>query len=916
MYQTLSHYRIIKKLGRGGMGEVYLAEDTRLRRKVALKLLAADVTRNEDRLQRFEQEAQAASALSHPNVAHIYEIGEAEGTHFIAMEYVEGQPLDQVIGGRPVGVALILDIAIQVVDALDEAHEQGITHRDIKSSNIMITPRGRAKVLDFGLAKLSRPFDSSGSASDSEIPTRMKTSPGTVLGTVSYMSPEQALGHEVDHRTDIFSFGVVLYEMATGRLPFTGETVTETIDLIVHAQPEAIARLNYAIPAELENIVKKALRKDRNERYQAIHDLLVDLRNLRGELDISERLEHSVAPGQRPPPSDAVAAQQTSSAEYIVSEIKHHKTGVAVITGAILLAVIAIGVGLYRFAGRNQSEPAAAGKTIASSNLKIARLTGSGKVQNAAVSPDGKYIVYAVKEGPQQSLWLRQVAVSSNVQVLAPAEAQFVGETFSPDGNFIYYVATDGNNPAGTLYQVPVLGGSPRKVLTGVSSPITFSPDATRVAFVRSEEPTTGEYILMIANVDGTNERRLAMRKGHEWFGFGGPGWSPDGKKIAVSAGSEIGDFRYFVMVVDVESGAQKEFSSKKFWKAGRVCWLADGTGMVIDGADQESYRTQIWLISHPGGEARQMTHDLNDYTGVSLTAGSKALVTVQNDFTDNIWVGPFDNPGQARQITSGKREGGLGLAWTPDGRIVYTSDVSGNIDIWIMNADGTNQKQLTDDPHPDGLQTVSPDGRSIVFVSLRAGDASLWRMDIDGRNLRQLTSGQEDLMPQISPDGRWVVFDSWRSGRKTLWKMPIDGGEPVPLTDKSTTNWSGISPDGKLIACHYQEQPDSPVKVLVMPFEGGQPLKIFDLPTRPGISGEWGNPVLWTSDGRAIMYLDMRGGTRNLWSQPLDGRKPVQLTNFTSNDIRRCALSRDGKQIAFTRETITSDVVLLSDFR
>jgi Tol biopolymer transport system component len=721
--------------------------------------------------------------------------------------------------------------------------------------------------------------------------------------------------------------------MATGHLPFTVETVTETIDRIAHAQPEAIARFNYDVPAELEVIIKKALRKDRDERYQRIHDLLVDLRNLRRDLDISERLEHFVTPGPGPaqapaaqltepaatsPPAmtGAVAPQRTSNAEYIGSEIKRHKKGAAVVLGATLLVVIVLGVGIFYFTSRNQS-PAAADKTIASSNMKIARLTASGKVQNAAISPDGKYIVYAVKEGAQQSLWLRQVAVVSSVQILAPAEVEYAGETFSPDGNFIYYVAKDSNNPAGTLYQAPVLGGSPRKILTEVTSPVTFSPDASHIAFVRIEEQTTGEYILMIANVDGTNERRLAVRKGHEWFaGYGGPGWSPDGKSIAVSAGTEIREAYFFVMVVDVESGAQQQLSPQKFWTYGRISWLADGSGMVMNGAGEQSYLDQIWLMSYPGGETRQITHDLNDYTGVSLTAGSKSMATVQNDITNNIWVAPLDKLDDAKQITSGKLDGRRGLAWTPDGKIVFTSAVSGNEDIWTMNADGTNQKQLTDDPHLDRMPAVSPDGRSIVFNSNRTGSQSLWRMDIDGGNLKQLTSGQTDLNPQISPDARWIVFDSWRSGRDTLWKMPIDGGEPVQLTDKFTY-WSGISPDGKLIACYYQEKPNSPVKLLVMSFEGGQPLKVFDLPTGPGIkTGDAGGFIVWTSDGRAVMYLDMRGGTRNLWRQPLDGRNPVRLTNFASNDVKWSVLSHDGKQIAFTRETITSDVVLLSDFR
>src|ERR1051325_5435407 len=234
------------------MGEVYLALDSQLDRPVALKILPAEIARDQQRLHRFLQESRAAAALSHPNIAHIYEIGEAEGAHFIAMEYVEGTPLDRKISGQPLNIAEILDIAIQIADALDEAHAKGIVHRDIKSSNIMITSRGRVKVLDFGLAKLATPAGVTDRTSDSELATRVKTSPGVVMGTVNYMSPEQALGREVDPRSDIFSFGVVLYEMATGRLPFTGDTVTETIDRIAHSQPEAIARLNYDVPAELE----------------------------------------------------------------------------------------------------------------------------------------------------------------------------------------------------------------------------------------------------------------------------------------------------------------------------------------------------------------------------------------------------------------------------------------------------------------------------------------------------------------------------------------------------------------------------------------------------------------------------------------------------------------------------------------
>jgi serine/threonine protein kinase/Tol biopolymer transport system component len=936
----LGRYEIRSKIGEGGMGEVYLARDTQLDRPIALKLLTADVARDPQRLHRFLQEARAASALSHANVAHIYEIGDSDGAHFIAMEFVEGEPLDKKIGGRPLDVAELLDIAIQIADALDEAHAKGITHRDIKSSNIMITSRGRVKVLDFGLAKLTLPAGVTDRTSDSELATRVKTSPGVVMGTVNYMSPEQALGREVDHRTDIFSFGVVLYEMATGRLPFTGNTVTETIDRIAHAQPEAIARLNYDIPAELEGVVRKTLRKDRDERYQAIHDVLVDLKELKRDVDMAAGLERSTPPASRstevatqtftqsgtgatsvPPESQtsAVPAHPTSSAEYVVGEIKRHKTVAilliaAVIVIGILVGVGAVGFGVYKFVVQRPAQTITKPAAL-SSNMKISLLTANGKTTEAAISPDGKYFVYVVQDGGKQSLWLRQVATSSNVQVVAPADVQYGRETFSPDGNYVYYIVTEPQNPQGALYRAPVLGGVPSKILTNIGSSITFSPDGSRIAFIRNDESATGEDVLMIANLDGANERRLAARKADKWFDFGGPAWSPDGKVIATGVGSYEGGLHQTVVAYAVEDGAVKEFTSQRWSDGGRVSWLADGSALVTSGADLGSEFSQLWEVSYPEGVARRITNNLNANYGPTLTADSKSILAVQANTNANIWLGPSVDAGGARQITSGQLEGSGGAVWTPDGRIVYSSYASGNADIWIMNSDGTGQQRLTNDPELDYTPAVSPDGRYIVFVSQRASFPNLWRMDRDGSNLKQLTNNTEDYNPQISFDGRWIVFDSWRSGRDALWKMPIDGGTPVQITDKFTKE-PAISPDGKLIACFYKdEQPSAPWRIMVLPFDGGPSLKTFDLPTTVDKECRDGSPA-WTPDSRAITYFDKRSGTMNLWSQPLDGGAPKPLTTFATNGVSRRAWSRDGKQLLLTRATITTDVVLIRDFR
>src|SRR6266404_2041599 len=372
---SLGRYEIRSKLGEGGMGEVYLAEDTQLDRPVALKILSAEIARDQQRLYRFLQEARAASKLKSANVAHIYEIGEVEGHHFIAMEYVEGEPLSKKIGGRPMETVEIVTLGIQIARSLDEAHSKGITHRDIKPQNIIVTPDAEVKVLDFGLAKLRSISSQADLTPDSELATKVKTSPGVVMGTVNYMSPEQAMGRDVDHRTDIFSFGVVLYEMATGRVPFSGASLTETIDRIAHAQPEAIARFNYSVPAELEVIIKKALRKSRDERYQSARDLLVDLRDLERELEFASRVEHSLAPSISESTPSAYSEQATeiltsgqplltsetpitptrvSSAEFLTQEIRRHKTGITIGVAIGVVVIVAVAIGLYKILGHKK----------------------------------------------------------------------------------------------------------------------------------------------------------------------------------------------------------------------------------------------------------------------------------------------------------------------------------------------------------------------------------------------------------------------------------------------------------------------------------------------------------------------------------------------------------------------------------
>lgn len=540
--------------------------------------------------------------------------------------------------------------------------------------------------------------------------------------------------------------------------------------------------------------------------------------------------------------------------------------------------------------------------------MKIMRLTNAGKASEAAISRDGKYVVHVGEESGKQNLWVRQVATTSDVQIVPPAKVNYLGLTFSNDGNYIYYVEETSSTER-VLYQVPVLGGVPRKVLVDIRTPITFSPDGKKFAFVRVS-PNEEEGFLMIANADGSGEQKLASRGGYHWFSYSGPAWSPDGKVIASGAGSPQG---MTVVAVGVEDGEQREVTSRKWFNVETVAWLSDGSGLVLNAADRGTISKQIWQLSYPGGEARKITNDLNDYHKISLAADSGTLITVGEETFSNIWITPMGDAGDAKQITTSRSDGRYGLSWTPDKRIVYVSDAGGNLDIWITDQDGRNQTQLTTDPQTDRRPSVSPDGRYIVFVSDRAGSTNIWRMDMDGNNPKQLTHGTADYNPYCSSDSQWVVFSSYTgTGKQVVFKVTIDGGDPIQLTDELSPEPS-VSPDGKLIACLYlDEKPNSRWRIMVVPFEGGRPVKTLDI--SPTVS-PW-KEVRWAADGRALTYIDTRSGVSNIWSQALVGGPPKQLTNFKTEQLHHFDLSRDGKQLALARGTVVSDVVLISEQR
>jgi eukaryotic-like serine/threonine-protein kinase len=919
----LGRYEIRSKIGEGGMGEVYLARDTKLDRKVALKILPADLASHRDRMERFVREAKSAAALNHPNIAQIFEIGEDDGTHFIAMEFVDGQTLREMIRGSEVDLAKLLRYLQHAAEGLAKAHASGIVHRDLKPDNIMVTRDGYAKILDFGLAKLIEPVGPKWEEARqdlSAVPTAMfpqRSQPGTVLGTVGYMSPEQAQGrvNEIDHRSDIFSFGCILFEAATHQTPFEGKDALDSLHNIVHAPTPRIRDVNPTAPDDLQKIVRRCLAKDPEERYQSIKDLAIEIKDLRSDLANRAAVEttgipaptrettasdesHSTASAAgMSAPSEALSTRP-SSAEYIVSGISSHKGITALIFGGFVLAAFAIGYGVYRFAS---PKPAA----LSFQSANFIRLTSMGKAIGAAISPDGKWLVHVIDDGGQQSLWLRQVAItSSNTQIVAPAAVRYWGLAFSPDGNYVYYTSSENNSQTGTLYQMPVLGGTTQKVLSGINGSVSFSPDSKRIAFFGYQG---NEDRLMVANADGTGERQLAARGGDQYFymgDFSNLSWSPDGKTLASPIGNRVENYMTLV-TISVETGQIKYFTSQKWEEIGTVAWLADGSRILVTGLEQLSDTYRIWQVSYPSGEAHKLTADLNSYRYMSLTSDASLLATVQIEHKENIWVMPAFDSAAATQVTQGSTLNGL-PNWTPEGKIAYTSNTAGSFDLYLIESRGGNPKQLTANSHSNAFANITSDGRYVVFLSDRSGAPHIWRMDVDGQHPKQLTD-RYDAFPNISRDGRWIVYVN-NANKQTIWKVGIDGGQPIQITDHASY-WPVVSPDEKQIACFYEE-PNSPLQIAILPFEGGRPVKELPLPNRPATN------LRWTPDGRALVYGVTRGGVTNLWMQPIDGSRPKQVTNFTADRTFYFDFSPDGKRIALSRGMVTSDVVLISNVK
>jgi eukaryotic-like serine/threonine-protein kinase len=896
--ETISHYRITGKLGSGGMGVVYEAQDLTLGRNVALKFLPPDLARDTVALDRFMLEARSASALNHPNICTVYAVEQDAGQSFISMELLEGQSLNDKLTSSSLPLDRLLDLTIQLADALDAAHAKGIVHRDIKPANIFITQRGQVKVLDFGLAKLTHiaEMDTIGAT---QTRAAHLTSPGATVGTISYMSPEQARGEAIDARSDLFSLGTVVYQMATGHLPFEGNTSALIFHAILANDPVPISQLNSAMPSKLQEVIAKLLEKDRDLRYQSAADLRGDLRRLKRDTESVQKASPSLS-GQSATLSGPAAIPSRSGSSAAVAAASQHKVGLGVTALLAVALIAAAAYGVYAFFMRPHPVPF--------ENISIAKVTETGRAASAAISPDGKYILNVVNDSGQESLWLRNVPTNSDTQVIPPAPVHYTGLRFSPDGNYLYFVRSEAASQGlEFLYRAPLLGGTPQKLATDIDSNITFSPDGKQFAFIRYNDPTPNTYQILLQSPDGGEEKVLVS--GPENKCLFGAAWSPDGKTIVCVVLQPEGALTGLV-ATDVATAAQRVIFAADGILANPV-WLPDGRGLLVLSRDRESNftRNQIGLVSYPAGKFRAITQDINDYADLSLAADGHTLVTVLNQRQWNLYLAPAATVAstEPRQITSGKPV--TTFSWTPGGELLLAEELT----ISQLNPDSGARIMIPSEAHTVASQPVaSADGRYVVFtLAEHAGKKSqiIARMDAGGGNLKTLSDGKVDQGPVCSPDSRWVYYKDFADGGK-LMKVSIDGGTPERVSDLPVTSNLDISPDGRLAAfATFQHVGEHTVMLALATLDHSQPAKLVQF-QHPSYG-----TIHFSPDGKSIVYPIRDHDVDNLWLQPLDGSAGRQLTSFKSEHIGdNFAWSPDGKKLAIIRGHTDSDVVLIRD--
>ncbi len=876
--EVIGYYKITKMLGSGGMGEVYLAEDSRLGRKVALKFLPHHYTEDPERVRRFEQEARAASALNHPNIITIYEIGQWNETNFIATEFIEGQTLRSRMQQQPIAILETLDIGAQVANALAAAHAAGIVHRDIKPANVMVRNDGYVKVLDFGLAKLA--------ASDSAVGSKhpeAKTDPGRVMGTINYMSPEQALGHPVDHRTDIFSLGVVLYEMATGKLPFAGNSDAAVYDALLNKTPEPITISNPELPVALEAIISRTLAKDRDARYQSASELRADLQRLERDTDSGKAFVD--------------AASLASHARPMWD-----RWSTRVFLGALLLCLLAAAWFFWpRFWSRTREASAIKSATFAQLTYQ------SGPEYFPSLSPDGNSFVYASRESGKWDIYFQRVGGKNAINLTRDSSGDNTQPAFSPDGERIAFRS---ERDGGGIFIMGATGESPKR-LTDFGYTPAWSPDGKEIVCAADQTTDPNNRTIVpspawIVNVTDGEKRTVAKGDAAQ------PNWSPHGDRIAYWGQHRGGQRDIWTIAASGGDPVPVTDDAPVDWNP---VWSPDGKFLYF--ASDRGGSMNLWrvAIEESSGKVLGQPEPVttpSSYSGfMSFSRDGRRLAYVQVITHNNLQQIAFD---PEREKTSGAQTSitqGSKLATnpdlSPDGEwFVFDSVGDKQEDLFIVKRDGTGLRQLTNDVYKDRAPFWSPDGKKIVFFSDRGGRYDTWTINPDGSGLQQITFTKErgTQLSIWSPDGNRILCN-------------LQFGAPMILA--ANKSWSeqsptvlalGIPPNQWFLAYSWSRDGQKLAGILRGPESLTSDLVSYSLSSQQFEKlSDYGTRPNWLSDSRRLIFsLDDK-----IFLLDSQTKKARELFSVAPSRLQSLGVSKDNRTIYYSLTTTEADVWLMT---